>query len=61
MFEYAGGEWPKVSKPEPVIRTSDDPRVDLWVAQEITSNSEEARKLLFLRWRIAQGVFNGDH
>lgn len=65
MFEYAGGEWPErvpatigkvTEKPAPVL--FDHPDLDLWTAQEITSNAQEAKALLFMRWRYEQGEFN---
>jgi hypothetical protein len=43
------------------VPTFDHPDVDLWVAQEITSNTQEAHNLLFLRWRYQRGEFNADH
>jgi hypothetical protein len=67
MFEYAGGTWPSVEAKvgkvveKETVPTFDHPDVDLWVAQEITSNPQEAHNLLFLRWRYQRGEFNADH
>jgi hypothetical protein len=64
MFEFAGGHWPDVSEAKVGKVTEkpllDSPKQDLWVAQELTSNTEEANNLLFLRWRYERGDFN-DH
>jgi hypothetical protein len=64
MFEFVDGEWPKVEASigkvteKPLL---DSPKQDLWVAQELTSNTQEAYNLLFMRWRYESGEFNDDH